>query len=518
MANDPTAPGATPDPAANRRPRIYYGYWIVGASMVAWFATVGTQTPISGVFMKPMTEELGWTRSEFISAMTVGQFLMAFTGFFIGAYVDRNGARALMVVGVTLAAMSMFLISAVTELWQWVLLRGVLSSVGSALMGNLVVNVTLAKWFVEKRGTAISYASMGVPLGIGIFPPLMTALVDEFGWRTGWRLMAMAVWALIYPVAMIMRRSPEDYELHPDGKSDDDVRKGGGAVAAADYANSFTRREALRTPALYLTVLAFGLSSVSLGGVLMQAIPFLTDEGFDRTFAALMMTAYAVTSWGGKPAWGFLLDRTTPRYLATFAFSSQAVAVVLVMLGGSTGSLPVVVIGFLVFGIGGGGAIPLQEVIWASYFGRRYLGEVRGVGLPLSLTLSASAPIGASYYFDTVGNYYGAFLVATLSTTLAAFVILLSKKPQKPGQGGNSDTTPVSPESGTFARQQPSKGNDEHYAPEDATAVTTSDVRENTSAIDATSENEPLRNSEASPVSPPQRRAPRDYMHEPPPH
>ena len=448
MANEPAAPPATAAPTPTRRRRIYYGYWIVGAAIVAWFVSVGTQAPVSGVFLKPMTEELGWTRSEFIGAMTVGQFLMAFTGFFIGVYVDRYGARALMVAGVTLAAMSMFMISQVTELWQWLLLRGVLSSVGAALMGNLVVNVTLAKWFVEKRGMAISFASMGVPLGIGIAPPLLTAFVDEFGWRAGWRVLAIAAWLLLYPVAMIMRRQPEDYGLHPDGKSDEEVRAGGGAAAAADYANSFTRSEALRTPALYLTVLAFGLSSVALGSVLMQAIPFLTDEGFDRSSAALMMTAYAVTSWAGKPAWGFLLDRTTPRYLASFAFASQAVAVIVIMLGATAGSLPLVAGGFLLFGVGGGGAVPLQEVIWASYFGRRYLGAVRGVGLPLSLTISASAPIGASYYFDTVGNYHGAFFAVAALTGLAAFIIMLSRKPEKPRPRPEADTRPPEPASG----------------------------------------------------------------------
>ena len=95
----------------------------------------------------------------------------------------------------------------------------------------------------------------------------------------GWRVLAIAAWLLLYPVAMIMRRQPEDYGLHPDGKSDEEVRAGGGAAAAADYANSFTRSEALRTPALYLTVLAFGLSSVALGSVLMQAIRSLPMRG-----------------------------------------------------------------------------------------------------------------------------------------------------------------------------------------------------------------------------------------------
>ena len=447
MATTPATPAAPPLAAPARRPRLYYGYWIVGAAMVSYFVSVGTHSPVGGVFLKPMNDELGWTRAEFVGALTVAQFVTAFAGFFIGVYVDRYGARVLMVGGATMVGAALFLAGEVTALWQWMLLQGVLFAVGSAVMGNLVVNVTVAKWFVEKRGMALSMAAMGVPLGIGIVPPLMTAFVDEFGWRAGFRALAVAAWLLIYPVAMVMRRQPEDYGWHPDGRSDEEVRAGRAAAAEADYANSFTRREALRTRALYLIIIAFGFSSVALGTMMLQTIPFLTDEGFERGTAALMMSAYAVTSWVGKPAWGFLLDRMTVRYLAAFAFASQGVAVIVIVIGGTTGSVPVVAAGYLLLGVGGGGAVPLQEVIWASYFGRRYLGSVRSVGLPLTLLISASAPLAASYYFDVVGDYYGAFFAVAGITMLAALVIMMARRPLRPGARPEPAAPPEQPPS-----------------------------------------------------------------------
>ena len=446
MASATAPPTGAPVAAPARRPRIYYGYWIVGAAMIAYFVSVGTQVPVSGVFMKPMNEELGWTRAEFVGALTVGQIMMAFVGFFIGVYVDRYGARVLMVGGMTIVGVALFLAGEVTALWQWMLLQGVLFAVGAAVMGNLVVNVTVAKWFVEKRGMALSFASMGVPLGVGIVTPLMTVFVDEFGWRAGWRALAVVAWLLMYPVAMMMRRQPEDHGWHPDGRSEEEVRAGHAATAEADYANSFTRREALRTRALYLIIIAFGLSMVALGTVLMQSIPFLTDEGFDRGTAALMMSAYAVTSWAGKPAWGFLLDRMTARYLAAFAFASQGVAVIVIIIGATTGLVPVVAAGYLLLGVGGGAAVPLQEVVWASYFGRRYLGSVRSVGLPLSVIIGASAPLAVSYYFDVVGDYYGAFFAVAGITVLAALVIMMARRPRLPSRP-DADEPPSPPPS-----------------------------------------------------------------------
>ena len=77
-------------------------------------------------------------------------------------------------------------------------------------------------------------------------------------------------------------------------------------------------------------------------------------------------------------------------------------------------------LGFFVLGLGWGGLIPLQEVIWATFFGRRYLGSVRSAGMPFSLVIGAGAPLLASVYFDRVGNYDGAFLtVAVIAAAVA---------------------------------------------------------------------------------------------------
>jgi OFA family oxalate/formate antiporter-like MFS transporter len=170
---------------------MFYGYWIVIAALVSQFVMTGTQVSIVGVFLKPVTEDLEWSRSEFFYAQTVGRFVFAFVGFFIGVYVDRFGARPLMLIGVVFLSITLFLVSEIHTLWQWVLLRGVIYTIGAVLVGNLVVNVTISKWFVEKRGRAIGIPSMGVSLAGVVWPPLMVAVTDEFGWRAAWRLLAV---------------------------------------------------------------------------------------------------------------------------------------------------------------------------------------------------------------------------------------------------------------------------------------------------------------------------------------
>ncbi len=426
------APESGPDSV--RKPFMFYGYWIVIAAVIAQFAVVGAQMSVIGVFVKPMTEELGWARAEFFLAETLGQFIFAAAGFYVGVYVDRFGARPLMLIGATLAAGSLLVAAEVTELWQWMIVRGVFFMLGGALAGNLVVNVTVAKWFVTKRGRAVGFAAMGVSLAGVVWPPVMTAVSDEFGWRAAWRTMAVLMFLLIAPVALLMRRSPEDHGLHPDGVESAEAANSG--EAAADFANSFTRGEAIRTRALYMVILAFGMAVVGVFVTLTQTIPFLTDVGFSRSTAALMLASLSLPAFISKPIWGFIIEKTDPKPLAAIGFLLSAGAAVVILAAAKAGNVPLLAAGYTVVGIGVGGQIPIQEVIWASFFGRRYLGAVRGVGMPFAFAIGAGSPLAVAAYFDRVGNYDGAFIAISALWVLAAVLILLVRKPVKRDDSG----------------------------------------------------------------------------------
>jgi MFS family permease len=435
MSHDaPPVSHAIPPATTAVRPwsRIYYGYWLVAAAFVAQFVSVGAQNYVIGVFLKPMTTDMDWTRSEFTLARTLGQFVFAFTGFFIGAYVDRHGGRRLMVIGVTILSVALFLCSYVQTLWQWLLLNGIVLTTGAALIGNLVVNVTLSKWFVEKRGRVIGFSSMGVSFAGVVLPPLMTEVVDTWGWRAAWRVLAIGAIVLIYPVSMIMRRAPEDQGLYPDGKTEAQVNAGLGRAAAADFATSLTRREALRTASFYLIVLAFGLFALSISVMLLQTIPFMTDAGYSRTVASLMITVTSIPALFTKPIWGYFIDKTNPKRLASLGAVLTGTSLVILVLSVRANADPIVYFGFFLLGCGWGGMIPLQEVIWASFFGRRYLGAVRSAGLPFSLALSAGGPLLASIYYDAVGNYNGALLTVAALNFSAAVLMLLVRRPKRP--------------------------------------------------------------------------------------
>ena len=225
---------------------FYYGYWIVVAGFITQFVAVGMSNYVVGSFLVPMTEEFGWTRAEFSLSRSIGQVVLAATGFVIGSYIDRYGGRRFIVAGAFILSGATYSLGNITTLGQWLLLNGVMLTAGAAMIGNLVVNVTLGKWFVERRGRAVALAGMGISLSGIILPMMSTWMVDEFGWRESWKLLGVAAGLITLPMALIVRRSPEDQGLYPDGKTEEEMLLGQGEAARADFANSMTRAQAMR--------------------------------------------------------------------------------------------------------------------------------------------------------------------------------------------------------------------------------------------------------------------------------
>lgn len=407
------------------RQRLFYGYWIVAAAFVTQFVSVGLQNYVVGPFLVPMSLEMGWTRAEFTSARSLGQMVAAFTGFAIGAGIDRYGGRPFMLTGMVIVSAAVYALGGVQNLGQWVLINGIIVTIGAAMIGNLVVNVTLGKWFVERRGRAVALAAMGVSLAGILLPPLATWLIEVMGWRAAWHVLGIGAAALILPAALIVRRSPEDYAMHPDGHTNEQIAAGSGAAAALDFSSSMTRAQAVRTGRFYVLVTAFGLFQISITVMLLQAVPFMTDAGYSSYVAASMISLSSIPSFISKPFWGYLIDRYRARPLAAMGATITGMSMIIIVLAVQAGNNMLVYGAFLLMGVGWGGLIPLQEVIWASVFGRRYLGSVRSTALPFTLALTALGPVIAAWHYDRFGDYDNAFIGMALLNLIAAVMLMI---------------------------------------------------------------------------------------------
>ena len=410
---------------------IFYGWVVVAAAFVAQFVAVGVQTSVSAVFAPQMLDEFGWSRTAFFFADTMGQIILMIVGLILGPRVDRFGSRPIMLLGVAICAPALVYMSQVDSYWEYFVVRGVFVITGASMAGFLVASVTVSKWFVTKRGQALGWTSMGVSMAGIIWPTLtQVGMIEPLGWRTAWVVLGAIALAVLVPVSLLMRRRPEDYGMVPDGE-DTKISPAQQQAAERDFATSLTRREAVRTPAFYLIVLIFGVSVVGIFAILLHGVLFLGEHGFDAALAAGLVAVMSILSGVTKPPWGWALDRFDSRLVGSVSFAIAAAGFVLVVLAADSGSAWLVAGSFVVMGIGIGGNIPIQEMIWAEYFGRRHLGAVRSLGFPVAMGISASTPVAVAVYADLVGSYDGAFYTCAGLWAASSVLCLALRMPGK---------------------------------------------------------------------------------------
>lgn len=416
------------------RPRkIYYGWYIVALAFLAQFATTGAQGFSAGVFMKPMAEDLGWSRGGIAGVNSVGTLIGGIIGLFIGNILDRHGARPLMIFGAIVTGIGFIALSTMQELWHFYLIRGIIITIGTTCSGMVVANIAVSNWFVRKRGRAVAVAVMGVPTAGVVLGPAMQMIIDSFSWRTGWIALGLMIWVLlILPTALFMKRRPEDIGLVPDGAlptQEDDRRLSGAQKAAIAADVKWTRREAIRTPTLWMIIIAAGLGTMTLPTTMMHLVPFVSDLGYSLQVATLTAGVHSLFSMLSKLIWGFGIERIHARYVVVLAYSFAAAGLILLLLAHSIESI---IVGMAVLGIGVGGVIPITEVIWASYFGRISLGSIRTIGMPFSIITQAGGPFMAGVIYDNTKSYQAAFIFLIITLVIGASLMLALRPAKRP--------------------------------------------------------------------------------------
>lgn len=412
---------------------IYYGWWILIGAIIVQFLAISVGQMVSGVFLEPIVADLGIRVWQFSAAISVSTAMGGISLIFLGPTVDRLGPRRIMLAGALICSIGLIGISLQSKFWQFFMLQMLSSAFGWTLFGPLVISPIITKWFVVKRGWALAIGSIGVSLGGIITPIAMTAIVDMFSWRIGYSVLAVVVFVVIPPIALIMRRQPEDLGLQPDGieinnTTNQEVSKTNEAILQ-DTKQTYTRSQAIKTSGFWLLAIGYGMNAAALSSIALHAIPFSTTIGFSRSLGASGLGINGIGNLISKIFWGWGLQNFDSRRLAGTAFSISSVGVLIMIAAGLTENSVILLVGFFLYGFGFGGTIPISEFLWARYFGRQNIAGIRSLGRPVTIIFGMCGPIATGLWFDMVGTYTLAFLALSGIYILGAITINISKPP-----------------------------------------------------------------------------------------
>ncbi|MGH7798446.1 MAG: MFS transporter [Candidatus Binatia bacterium] len=424
-------------PAPSPKSRFFYGWTIVAVGFLSHVACAFHMSSTLSVFLKPLTEDLAVSRGLF-SLLRSGEILIgAVMAPLVGPLVDCYGGRWLMAGGALVAGAGFVLLSQVSSYWQFLALRWTLITIGGVFMCHMVVSVTISRWFVRQRGRAIAIASLGQGLSKVFIPVVTAALFVWVGWRWTWAIFGIITLLLIViPALIFMRRSPEDIGLKPDGDGAPDERAGAAAagkrVSFATYMAVeeavWTWREVIRTDTFWIVCFIYGMANVGIAGLNLHVFAYVTDIGFSPLVGATVLSIIASTQLGSTLIWGFVSERMEIRRSSMLMFLIQAIGLVIVIVTSAAAPLYV---GFLLYGIGLGGGWVLQEIVWATYFGRLSLGTVRGLGILVTHAFGAAGAPFFGFVHDITGSYSSSFIAFVVALVIAAFLSLIVRSPRK---------------------------------------------------------------------------------------
>ncbi len=409
--------------------RAFYGWAIVYTSFFISIAQVPMYGPVFSVFVKPIEEDLGWSRSAIILAFTVGSLGGSLLAAAIGSTLDKYGARPIMAGAGVVAAAGLLGVAAMGEPWHFWIAYGAARAASVAGVG-LGMSIAIANWFIRKRGRATALRAAGQRGGQAIVPLLILPVLLLMGWRESFMVFAAATLLFVaVPSLLFIRRRPEDHGLYPDGDAgaDGDAGPADGRTAAREY--SWTLGQVRRTRTLWMLTLGMSMGLAAQIAINVHAVANFQDKGVSEGLAVTVASVFTGVAALSMAGWGALLERVHVRYATMMAMSLFVLAMGVLLVADT---YPLAVAFAVLFGLGTGGWTVSQMIMVPNYFGRLHAGAIKGFISPIEGLVGISGPLIAAFIYDTTKSYDAAFIGAAAAFAIGAGAFFLARPLQAP--------------------------------------------------------------------------------------
>lgn len=406
--------------------KVFYGWWIVAACFLTMFCTFGIVYNCNGLFIVPVTTEMGFTRQQMAMNSTIISSMMMVISLFAGKIFSRFNVKHVMRVGALVMVIGYAGYSMAQSLSMFYM-SSVLVGLGMACTAVLPISIVINSWFNLKRGTAMGIASTGSGIGGMILNQVAGKLIPAVGWRQSYLMLACLMGLVILPcVFFIIKKDPAEIGLEPFG--------GVGRVVTNVQDDGLTLAEATKTKKFWVFICILVVNAVATGGIVQNLAPYINELGYPYSFGATMASLNMASLAAGKFLLGNLYDRKGARFTTVCACACSAIAMGSMVL--ASVFMPSFGLMLLCSGIGcafGSTGIP---ILVRMVFGNKDYSSLYGVSSFASNLGGALSPILIGRLFDATGTYKTGFSLFCVLSVFAAtvFFLLLGEKKTKKTQ------------------------------------------------------------------------------------
>lgn len=415
--------------------RVHYA-WIVLAATFVTLVTAAATRATPGVLIVPLEQEFGWSRATISGAVSINLILFGLMGPFAAALAEYLGARACMMIALSLVALGVALTTLMTASWQLILLWGVVVGSGTGLtafsLGASIVN----RWFTARRGLAMGILTASVATGQLIFLPILAKAVEAYGWRWAALVVAGVGLAALPLIGLLMRDQPAELGINRLGESgvaEPHKRSPQNPVTVA--LNGLW--EGMRSRDFWLLFGSFFICGLSTNGLIgTHLIPACIDHGIPEVKAAGLLAVIGVFDFFGTLMSGWLSDRWSNRVLLSWYYGLRGLSLLYLPF-----SFDVSFYGLSLFAVFYGldwvATVPPTVRLAADAFGRDKAGLMFGWIFTGHQLGAAVAAYGAGLIRTELDDYLLAFLIAGAFCLLASLMVLgIGRRPRELAPAG----------------------------------------------------------------------------------
>ena len=405
---------------------FFYGWAILFAAGSTMVVRNSAASLTLAVFLYPMSEDLGWSRTLIAGAASFGGLLATVASPVVGWALDRFGARVILTVSILVMGIATVSLAWATVPIAFYLAYGTVRVLFASPM-NIGPSVVVSRWFIRLRGRATGILFSSHSIGMITFPLLAGLIIKYRGWEEAWIVLGALVWVIaLWPVSMLIRQSPESVGLLPDG---DEQNIPGNEAESPPMPEEpkWTLREAARTPTLWLLALSTGLLFLLQSGTNIHQGAYFLDQGLGVGVSAASLSINAVFTGIGSLFWGWVVDKAPVRY--GYAGVAAMMATALVLFPFANTAIEALFVASL-FGAAVGGILVVPVVAYANYFGRQSQSAIRGVTEPFVSLGQAIGALFSGIIYDVTGSYKPAFIVLAVIGLVTVTMLLMTRPPK----------------------------------------------------------------------------------------
>ncbi len=399
---------------------LFYGWWVILACFILGIITGAFTFFGFTAFFDPLVKEFGWSYTQVSFALSLRGIEMSMLSPLVGFLVDRYGSRRLALLGVITIGLGFIMLSFTRTLWMFYASIVLIAFGGGGCTGVVLMHVAV-NWFQRKAGLALGILTSGFGAS-GFLIPVIVWLIDDFGWRTAVIILGAATWLIGIPLVLVIRNTPEECGLRPDGiKMDPDPPPAARPERSEGKPEDVDLLDALRHRAFIFLALSEAIRMMAVAAVITHIMPYLNFLHVPRATAGLIAAGVSVISILGRFGFGWLADYFDKRYTIAFSMGMMSLGMFSLFY---VDVWWIMILFLFLFPIGYGGGTSVRGALLGEYFGRAAFGRLIGLVMGIGAIGAMIGPTLTGFIFDTTGSYYVAWIGLGVTSCFSVVLML----------------------------------------------------------------------------------------------